>query len=598
MANRDIFSKHLPNVKLATRYDAEGREVQVERREDLDAAAKEEETFEMLVAAGYYRAKIKGLSAFDKIVGGMTWCIECCDYDVDVDLLFHENLTIGQKIALVEKIVTVLPDMKCPFLIEPHQIQGLEFLSIYPVIHWLVKKSVENRTERSQRLKKFAIGQFHNDYQYKTDRENLAKIYIASAHIKRIQELYNPSRQYQRREVTSEDEKTRVRMTLLEYGYRSFPGNGTNLLSTKNTDPNADSNAITDNEIDINQLLKNLYVSKENFAGPTKALDTVERKALHKHYADFKEEMETDAKQLSEQGQFKILEATKTALERKLIRNQKENEELLTEVLKQEEQLKIEEKQRSTLNAQMADYKKIEAQTEPAVLLKVQDLLKMHDDLKKEESDFKDFCRNDLAELQKQIDELEAFNAQNPEEQALAVSKEKMYIKELKLQLAKKNRGIVAIQRQLDSIPDRTELTQYQRRFHELYNEMSAKHLETKQYYTLFNTLNDKKRYMEKELSLLNSICEAYNEGMMTAHGREDFIKQFDTIVIGVKHTEEKVRQKYNEERLKRDTLNEELQGLLELQRLYATAVKQLTKECQRCEYLQQHLNSIKEEKL
>lgn len=44
-----------------------------------------------------YRACIKGLSAFDKVVGGMTWCIECCDYDVDVDLLFHENLTIGQK---------------------------------------------------------------------------------------------------------------------------------------------------------------------------------------------------------------------------------------------------------------------------------------------------------------------------------------------------------------------------------------------------------------------------------------------------------------------------------------------------------------------
>lgn len=29
MANRDVFSKILPNVKLATRIDAEGREVQV-----------------------------------------------------------------------------------------------------------------------------------------------------------------------------------------------------------------------------------------------------------------------------------------------------------------------------------------------------------------------------------------------------------------------------------------------------------------------------------------------------------------------------------------------------------------------------------------
>lgn len=53
--------------------------------------------YDILVAAGYFRARIKGLSAFDKIVGGMTWCIEASDFDVDVDLLFHENLSIGQK---------------------------------------------------------------------------------------------------------------------------------------------------------------------------------------------------------------------------------------------------------------------------------------------------------------------------------------------------------------------------------------------------------------------------------------------------------------------------------------------------------------------
>ena len=69
----------------------------VEKREDEEQNKKELEIFDILVSSGYYRARIKGLSAFDKIVGGMTWCIEACDYDVDVDLLFHENLTIGQK---------------------------------------------------------------------------------------------------------------------------------------------------------------------------------------------------------------------------------------------------------------------------------------------------------------------------------------------------------------------------------------------------------------------------------------------------------------------------------------------------------------------
>ena len=32
-----------------------------------------------------------------QVVGGMTWCITTCNIDIDVDLLFQENSTIGQK---------------------------------------------------------------------------------------------------------------------------------------------------------------------------------------------------------------------------------------------------------------------------------------------------------------------------------------------------------------------------------------------------------------------------------------------------------------------------------------------------------------------
>ncbi|XP_023298178.2 coiled-coil domain-containing protein 93 [Lucilia cuprina] len=593
MANKEIFSKHIKsNFKLATRYDAEGREVQVERREDVDATAKEQETFDMLIKAGYYRACIKGLSAFDKIVGGMTWCIECCDYDVDVDLLFHENLTIGQKIALVEKIVAVLPQMKCPFRIEPHQIQGLEFLSIHPVIQWLVKKSVENRSERNLRLKRFAIGQFHNHYQYKSDKQNLEKIRNASSHIKRIQELYNPVRQYQRKDLTDEDEKTRVHLTLLEYGDVMAA------TSTSQTDPlQSDEESLKEDantELDVEKLLKNLVLTKEEASSSPHKLDTATRMALKQHYQEFIQEMATDAKELTEQNQLKSLESAKQALQRKLERNENETKEVLDLLQEQEKLYENEKSQYDQLSKEIEEYKKVEESVDAGLLEKVQNLLKLHDELKKEESEFKEHCRKDLSDLQQQIEELEIFNAQDPEEREQAVSKEKERIQLLKLQLAKRNRGIMAIQRQLDNTPDRTELAQYQRRFHELYNEMSSKHLETKQYYTLYNTLNDQKRYMEKELSLLNSICEAYNEGMMTTHGREEFIQQFEQIVNGVKQTEQKVKTKYNEEKRRRDMLNEELQGLLELQRQYAAAVKQLTKECQRCEQLQQHLKSIR----
>ncbi|VDO63706.1 unnamed protein product [Heligmosomoides polygyrus] len=89
---------------------------------------------DLFVAAGYFRARIKGLATFDKIVGGMVWCLSHCNRTIDADLLFAENLDIGQKIALTEKIVKVLTALKCPHIIEPHQIQGLDLENIYPVI--------------------------------------------------------------------------------------------------------------------------------------------------------------------------------------------------------------------------------------------------------------------------------------------------------------------------------------------------------------------------------------------------------------------------------------------------------------------------------
>ena len=36
--------------------------------------------------------------------------------------------------AMTEKIVIVLKRMKCPHRLEPHQIQGLDFIHIYPVV--------------------------------------------------------------------------------------------------------------------------------------------------------------------------------------------------------------------------------------------------------------------------------------------------------------------------------------------------------------------------------------------------------------------------------------------------------------------------------
>lgn len=77
--------------------DSSGRIMRPDVRVDEDQVLKLGEIIELLVAAGYFRARIKGLSDFDKVIGGICWAIDMCDVDVDIDLMFHESLTIGQK---------------------------------------------------------------------------------------------------------------------------------------------------------------------------------------------------------------------------------------------------------------------------------------------------------------------------------------------------------------------------------------------------------------------------------------------------------------------------------------------------------------------
>ena len=64
---------------------------------DPDQMAKYEAIVELLLAAGYFRARISGLSHFDKVIGGLTWCISSSQVDVDIDLFFQEGATTGVK---------------------------------------------------------------------------------------------------------------------------------------------------------------------------------------------------------------------------------------------------------------------------------------------------------------------------------------------------------------------------------------------------------------------------------------------------------------------------------------------------------------------
>ena len=99
----------------------------------------------MLVVAGYFRARLQ-IDPYDKILGGMCWCITGSNNDIDLE--FEDDLKLGQKVKLAEQVVASMRIMECPYQIFPHQIQGLDYASIIPVLKWLIEKLRMSRDTR------------------------------------------------------------------------------------------------------------------------------------------------------------------------------------------------------------------------------------------------------------------------------------------------------------------------------------------------------------------------------------------------------------------------------------------------------------------
>ena len=116
----------LKQFKFSTGTSADEKKLQI---------TKFASTIEDLLKAGYFRAGITSLSLFDRVIGGLCWCITSSGVAVDVDILFRENMDIGQKVSLSEKVVVACREMKCPFPLQANQIsQCNDFGALLPVI--------------------------------------------------------------------------------------------------------------------------------------------------------------------------------------------------------------------------------------------------------------------------------------------------------------------------------------------------------------------------------------------------------------------------------------------------------------------------------
>ena len=564
-------------------------------REDEEQAKRFQDIIDLLLAAGYFRARIKGLSNFDKVIGGMTWCIESCNFDVDIDLLFRENLTIGQKISLTEKIVAMLPKMNCPYRIEPHQIQGLDCIHIFPVIQWLIKRSMETREGTADFVRSFALNQFDKKHSFVEDastaaavKENLIR------NIQLVKKSYEPRRLFKHKDGSTRDESTRFLGTVLEYEaplYYSTKTAGSPTATAASDAKESEGKEDLIEKENTEQLAGNLAAIEESSArlsvaavGNIVGIQAQEIAKVAEKYATM------STSEMEESGitstALTALQKQRAALQNRVRKLTKEKDSLSTKVSELTDKTNESRSKRQAIERSLKKAQELGIDEHDSVYKRLEELLLVHDGLKEQEHNFREQCKSDLNLLRGKLQEIESGTSEEEEDRLKEYEEQKETVTKARLQLAKKNRAIASLTRQLDDVPGRSELTQYQRRFMELYNQVSAKHKETKQYYTLYNTLDDTKLYLSKELSLLNSIQDNYNEAMASTSGKEQFLKQFDAIVAGVKRNKAKVEKRCADEKNRRDALSRQLATLIEQQRKYVVAVRQLTIECRKNEAL------------
>jgi len=499
-----------------------------------------------------------------------------------------------------------------------------DYANIFPVIQWLVKKVIETREETGDLIRFFSESQFNKTYQLPQDAQFEEHKNEAITFVDEVNERYKPTRKYRRqgRRVPYLNRKSHeesIQSVLLEYGDfyvapkpavetkqssfaqkldKDLGGKGTSKAQEEEEEEKRKRQALKQ---ELTSYTASGRVDKDVVGGllPTN-IDELENQYK------FDEDEGADASQNSQKFGLRMHEQQVHKLERDIT----EQKGVLTALKQQynEQDAKLKEiqalyNQKSAYNQriiqEIAKLNALETPENTKQLQMLRTMVALNENLRNQEARFKANCKRQLASLQEQITKIkgeindvatgtgevamvnETFNA----------SLEKL--KKAKQLIAKRNRDIALIERKIDDIPERSELTQYQRQFVELYEQVASKFTETRQYYNFYNTLEDTKAYLSKEVSILNSINDSYKGSMGSKSTREAFVESLNNILKSVIQSLEKVDGKLSVERDSKLALTEKYNALTEKERQYFKATKEFLEECKRNEALQAKLANM-----
>ncbi|KAI3389943.1 hypothetical protein SNEBB_005825 [Seison nebaliae] len=484
-------------------------EIPVSQQESYDLI------IDLLISAGYFRARIRTLTPFDKIIGGIVWCIQTTCFQLNIDIFFREEMTIGKKILVTERIVNVLKKMNCRYIIEPHEIQGLNCNKMIDLIRWLIQEALQYRSQMKEKY--FDISYFYNSRidQMKFERNyqnNLIPLRQFELERNELVEnqmrmIKHPQRLYRLRKMDKlKDIDTLIDATLLEYNEELFYGYAS---SSHEQIGKSNEKESTKNKQKIIRLKKVMEEYDEK-------ISIINEENLEKIMNENKWEFD-EMKELSDplmQMERKIGKM-KNKLEN--IRNENNdinpylwNEENMVKLMELKERLKesekVEEKLKKKFDEVDVNSNEIMKRLYPII-----------DETNKEKISLKE-NKHEISELRKEFEKLNKSDDRNSLELELKNLKDNRIVQEKEeepelkkmkgknLKLEKEN---LIYRYYHQSIANSLELTYYGQLFHQLAFQTLHHYRQTKYFYIQFNLTHDVNQFLTYQFNLTESISEA-----------------------------------------------------------------------------------------
>ncbi|EFA78673.1 hypothetical protein PPL_08132 [Heterostelium album PN500] len=551
---------------------ANAREGELSQMEDTESEQKFQEIIELLVTGGYFRARIQGLSPFDKVVGGMAWSITASNMDVDGDLFFQENSNIRQKIALSEELIKALNRMKCPFPLQAQQIQGLNYINLFPIIRWLIAKVIETREETGDLLRMYSQSMFNKDFKTPADVETATNLELSCNFVENVENRYKPTRKFKRAQLANPTPQ----QTLLEYGklHRVSRQQASDksaasqkleaALGGKGAAANAEPDDHEEEEKRIHQMMKGMKGVEGDGSGKVSG-------SVLKNYLPSDEIQDLSDRHAEGSGESggkmfggeKLHRQKVSALEKQIQQKKEELKRLAAEhreLAERLEEMQNDANKRVAFNARIVlETEKLDALETPEntkMLKALRGLVLLNETLIAQEAKFKESCKRQMAEYKQKIAELvkgDDIDEEDTEQTQTTTQQEEQrhFAAAASHRRTAKSCGTLAVPASVCGVVGAVRC--------QVDRDTSTK----------------------------------YNVAMSSTSNKEMFIKSMDNIIDGIQQVLDKADSKRANERSKHSSLSDQYLQLVEQERNYYKFTKEFQEECRKNEILQAKLGEL-----